>query len=158
MSTGAVYHFPGVEVARPALHLFRGDFRGIVHEPGQNTRFVDARRPQLLRQPVIGADLLRQLVEHGHGDSVRLLNVHAEARHRGPYRRIGPSLELFQDCMQRGSTRCLAVAVRPAQNSFSESSRIVTGPSFESSTAMRAWKTPVSTRTPSARRARTNSS
>src|SRR5712691_11816721 len=158
MSAGSVYHVPGVEVARPALHLFRVDFRGIVHEPGQNTRFVDARRPQLLRQPVIGADLFSQLVEHRHGDSVRLFNVHAEARHRGAHGRIGPSLELFQDRMQGGSTRCLIAGVRSAQNSFSESSRMVTGPSFESSTTMRAWKTPVSTRTPSARRARTNSS
>src|SRR5713101_5738522 len=149
MTTGAVYRVPGVEVARPALHLFRGDFRGIVHEPGQNTRFVDARRPQLLRQPVIGANFLRQPVKFGHGDSVRLFHVHAEARHRGAHRRVRPGLELFQNRAQCDSARCWGAAARPAQNSFSESSRMVTGPSFESSTAMRAWKTPVSTRTPS---------
>jgi len=49
-------------------------------------------------------------------------------------------------------------AAHLSQNSLSESRRMVTGPSFVSSTDMRAWKTPVSTRAPSARRARTNSS
>src|SRR5438128_6835029 len=75
MTAAAVHHVPGVEVARPALHLLRGDLGWIVHHAREDARLVNARGPQLLREPVIGADLPGQLVQHWCRNAVRLLHM-----------------------------------------------------------------------------------
>src|SRR2546425_854755 len=136
MTAAAVHRVPGVEVARPALHLLRGDLGWIVHHAREDARLVNARGPQLLREPVIGADLPGQLVQHRRRNAVRLLHMHAEARHRRAHLWISLGFQLQQDRRRGGSTlrHNVEVMLRTGtsvhwagfQKSFSESRRMVT--------------------------------
>ena len=130
------------------IHHQAGNFRpGIVYERANFTQFYPAH--------------YISIACHGHErgllwisfDSVEPL---ADLRRRGGITQLAS-----QTC------ECLNIAFacrahfnrcsRLLQVVFSESMRIVTGPSLTSSTCMCAWNTPVSTLTPSKRIDRTNS-
>src|SRR5262249_54916465 len=75
---------PVVEVARPAVHLRRGDLPGLVDEGGEHPRLIPAGLAEGQRQLVVPADPFGELLQGGDRDTERLLRHEAVPGHTLP--------------------------------------------------------------------------
>src|SRR5467141_1351349 len=90
-------HVPGIEISCPLIHLGQRDFFGLTNQCRKDFRFMNTSRPKLLGNPMILANLFRELVQHGRGDAVRLRHMHTKARHLRAHLRIRRPSKFAQD-------------------------------------------------------------
>jgi len=81
--TTAIPYGPVVEITGPALHLTARHLGWIFNETGQRARLMHARRPELLSQKVILANVSCKSLQVRTGNSVDLLGMDSEASYAG---------------------------------------------------------------------------
>ena len=92
-----VGNVPGVKAFYPLLHLSRRHAIWLVDHRGEESRFVDARSPELQRCRVVASELLRKLAECRHRDAKRVRATDGKSFHAFDIVRIRERFELGDD-------------------------------------------------------------